>query len=490
MAVKGLSLGACTILIYVTWQILYMRFFSPLRNVPGPFLAKLSGIWLLFIEMAGKRAKTVHELHRKYGPVVQLAPSEVSFITVDAIEALYGVQSLFPKAPWYKNIARAGVFNRIEHGPHRERRKLISHAFSPASVNDMAPLIRDQVQKLIRVTETHRSQGPQDFLHWFRMLSFDVSGAVFLGQSFGGLDCKKAPQFIEDLDLAFIVWDLRGRFPTLMQLISTLPSKAVRQFLTTEDRIYAHGVVAFDGYLARYGRQSDRKDLLTKIVKRSPDQKEGLTDAQVADEISNLTFAATDTSSNSLTYLFWELAKQPDLQTQMREELKDISVSAGAGVPDHRDVLNLPLLNAVINEALRKHPPVPMGLLRAVPTGGKKISGHFLPAKTVVSVPCHTTHRDPAVFPEPESFSPQRWLEHPNGTDEMRKLYMPFSKGMRNCIGQPMALLTLRLTVASLIKRYVVTLNETMKPENMEWTDHFLVIPNGGCFLDFTPVNE
>src|SRR5438034_11714925 len=53
-------------------QFLYALFLSPLRRIPGPLLAKVTGNWLLLIELSGNRAKTVHKLHQKYGPVVQI----------------------------------------------------------------------------------------------------------------------------------------------------------------------------------------------------------------------------------------------------------------------------------------------------------------------------------------------------------------------------------------------------------------------------------
>jgi cytochrome P450 len=73
----------------------------------------------------------------------------------------------------------------------------------------------------------------------------------------------------------------------------------------------------------------------------------------------------------------------------------------------------------------------------------------------------------------------------------MKKLYMPFGKGARACIGQAMALLELRLITVTLIKQYVVTVNKDMNLVNMDFIDHFSMIPKGEtCLLDFTPVNE
>jgi cytochrome P450 len=160
-----------------------------------------------------------------------------------------------------------------------------------------------------------------------------------------------------------------------------VPVTALQHFLTADDRIYKYGEDAFQDYLDRYGRTVQRKDILTKLIRRAPGEKEGLTDAQISSEISNLTFAATDTTALVLTYLFWELAQQPDLQALLREELKDVPMKTGAGVPEHRDIVNLPLLNAVIQETMRKHPPVPMGLLRETPGEGKTIEGYFIPQK-------------------------------------------------------------------------------------------------------------
>ncbi len=72
----------------------------------------------------------------------------------------------------------------------------------------------------------------------------------------------------------------------------------------------------------------------------------------------------------------------------------------------------------------------------------------------------------------------------------MKKVYLPFSKGARACIGQAMALLGLRVATATLIKRYVVTVNKDMKLADIDFVDHFAMIPKGPCLLDFTPVDE
>ena len=81
----------------------------------------------------------------------------------------------------------------------------------------------------------------------------------------------------------------------------------------------------------------------------------------------------------TLTYLFWELARNPSWQDRLHEELAQISPEDGSDVPAYSEVANLPLLDATIQEALRLHPAAPASLPRETPLGGKVLAGHHIP---------------------------------------------------------------------------------------------------------------
>jgi hypothetical protein len=129
----------------------------------------------------------------------------------------------------------------------------------------------------------------------------------------------------------------------------------------------------------RYGRVSKRKDLLTKMIGDKEGDPDALTDDQISIEISNLVLAATDTSGLVLMYLFWELGGRPELQKRLRDEVR--KVPAVNGVSLHKDLVNLPFLNACITETLRHWPPTPAGLLRLTPPGGATLSGVYVPER-------------------------------------------------------------------------------------------------------------
>jgi hypothetical protein len=81
----------------------------------------------------------------------------------------------------------------------------------------------------------------------------------------------------------------------------------------------------------------------------------------------------------TLTYMFWQLAKNPAWQEQLRKELRSRISDKPGVVPSYNDVIQLPILNAIIHEALRLHPAAPASLPRETPRGGKMLNGYFIP---------------------------------------------------------------------------------------------------------------
>lgn len=208
-------------------------------------------------------------------------------------------------------------------------------------------------------------------------------------------------------------------------------------------------------------------------------------------EIGNLVFAGTDTTSTTLTYLCWELTKHPDLQSRLRQELQQLQGCHSLQVPLSREVLQSPLLEAVINESLRLHPAAPASLLRITPPTGATVSDVWLPPGTIVSMQCYTTQRDANAFKDPEIFDPARWLTPEGSTAAMKELFMPFSKGTRACLGKNLAMMELRLVTASLMLQFAVTAPSQTTDESMAMRDHFLVLPKAGkCELRFEPLGS
>ena len=137
-------------------------------------------------------------------------------------------------------------------------------------------------------------------------------------------------------------------------------------------------------------------------------------------------------SSCAITYwLARNQAAQRKLQAELDAALSTLDADADEDqIATFEQIKRLPYLEAVINEALRVHTTLGVGLPREVPEGGLTVYGLFFPEGTVLSVPTYTIHRDREVWGEDvEAFRPERWLERDRAL--LQKAFNPFSYGPR-----------------------------------------------------------
>jgi cytochrome P450 len=130
-------------------------------------------------------------------------------------------------------------------------------------------------------------------------------------------------------------------------------------------------------YEQNWGRNSGRRDLLTKMLNGDPKSgTEPLSDAEIRFEVNGLTFAAVDTTSNVMAYMMYELSLNIEWQDKLRQELLD-----GKAL-EHRanqTLKDLPVLNSVINEIIRMHSPAYSSIPRITPPEGMIIDGLKVP---------------------------------------------------------------------------------------------------------------
>ena len=160
--------------------------------------------------------------------------------------------------------------------------------------------------------------------------------------------------------------------------------------------------------------------------------------------------AGHETSAIALTYLYWELSRNPDLQRELRAELNTLSppilYPAKHGtpfkLPPPKEIDALPLLNAIIMETLRLHAPIPGIQPRVTPSPPTTLAGYEnIPPNVRVSAQAYSLHRNPKVFENPESWQPKRWLKAQGPElEEMRRWFWAFGSGGRMCIGSNLAL--------------------------------------------------
>ena len=191
----------------------------------------------------------------------------------------------------------------------------------------------------------------------------------------------------------------------------------------------------------------DRGDLLSTLVFAEDESGRRMTDAEVHDEAVTLFFAGHETTSIALTYMWYLLATNADVEQKLHEEIADTVGDRALTVPD---LANLPYLDMVVKESLRILPPV-WSYMRE-PTEDFEVGEYSIPKGSIVFVSPYLLGHDPRFFPDPEEFRPERFSKE-NEKDIVPGSYVPFAAGPRVCLGKSFAMMEARLVLGTLVQR-------------------------------------
>jgi len=197
-------------------------------------------------------------------------------------------------------------------------------------------------------------------------------------------------------------------------------------------------------------RQSavQREDFLSALLSATDaDTGARMSDRQLRDEMMTLFLAGQDTSAHALTWTWYLLARHPDVEAKLLEELR----RALAGrVPLATDLPKLPYTEMIIREAIRLFPPAPA--FARQPIEDVTVGEWEIPKGSLITVSAYALHRDQLFFPEPEQFNPDRFA--PGWEDRISRFaYLPFGAGPRVCIGNGFAMMEARLVLATVAQR-------------------------------------
>jgi len=191
-----------------------------------------------------------------------------------------------------------------------------------------------------------------------------------------------------------------------------------------------------------------REDLLSLLIRARDEEGGGMSDAQVRDEALTLFLAGHETTALALTYSLYLLAKHPDRQARLREELTRVLGGRSATLGD---LEGLRYTEAVVLESMRLYPPAwGLGRMALEPV---EIGGFAFPKGAEFVMSPWVVHRDPQNFPDPEAFKPERW-EGDLARRLPRFTYFPFGGGPRVCIGNRFAMMEAKLVLAGALRRF------------------------------------
>ncbi|KAK0190790.1 cytochrome P450 monooxygenase [Armillaria mellea] len=462
--------------VYVYWLDWY-----DLRRYPGPFLAKFSYLWLVWTGWTLRRSQILHEMHKKYGPIVRISPAELSFSSSAAFSSIYSRGSGVAKSSFYDAFATIGlpsIFATRQKNQHGQKRRMMYHFFTPKTVSEFSPRITCAVELLLkewdaRFASPSSSENSQciwfDCLPWCAFLAFDSMSDFIFGKSLGMVataqDTVTIPKNsrialeyeISNPTMEISLMEITGSRETYNYFVGILPAwwkpfgHAVLQGPVKNGLLVAKTVACLLSQRLFLGTQGDTMDLVSRFLQRQELQTSE--QEPLIAEVLTMLVAGSDTTRNSLAAAIYYISRSPEIQAKLQAELdahtpRNHSISL-------EDVQQLPYLGMCINETLRMYSAVPGGLPRVVPEGGMSITGNNIVTGTTVGVHIYGLHHDPTVWgDDADTFNPDRWLDI--NTEMVRRTFKPFSDGPAACIGKNLAMVHLRIVLASIFKRFEV----------------------------------
>ena len=255
--------------------------------------------------------------------------------------------------------------------------------------------------------------------------------------------------------------------PLIPYLIPSIESW--NQVLTfTLKAINSRGTLSRNGELSVAEKGGTGKDQLSKwIVARDADPTK-LSTRDIVVHTSVNVFAGSDTTAIALRAVFYYLMRNPSKKDKLVAEIDQAQSEGKIGDPISfkESTTHLPYTQAVIKEAMRMHPSVALPLERHVPPGGVELCNQRIPAGTIVGVNAWVVQHDPKIFPDPDDFIPERWIESgPERLKEMEASFFAFGAGNRTCLGKHIGLMELSKIVPLLFRHYRISLAQPDK----EW---------------------
>ncbi|KAG0745359.1 hypothetical protein G6F57_000996 [Rhizopus arrhizus] len=439
-------------------QVVYVDIKTKIQEtIPGPM--KLPFVGNLY-DMVPNLVEGWMRQFEKYGPVVEISllgkilvgTNSPAVAEVFAKESEYFTKKITKSGLGeVKEFAGQGLFTTdTDEMDWQLAHKLLMPAFSPRAIKAYQVEMAIIAQQTINVFEQFKPHEPVEIIEWTTNLTFETIGRIGFGYDFNllvGRDQEQNP-FIEAMGYCL---NLALQRMQQAQFVKQLPIEANRRF----DRSVRlmHDIV--ENVIRERKESPDasnkEKDLLGYMLNARDEHNLGLSDDNIRDQVVTFLIAGHDTTANTLAWTLYELAKHPEVQAKVLQEIADNHITHEEA-PTPEQISNLKYMHQVFKEVLRKYPPV-RNLGKFCKKDCILPGGYKIKAGTPCTVQVYAMHHNKDVYPDPEHFDPERW----NPEEEQKRsrfAWLPFSTGPRACIGMAFALQEAKTVLSMLLHRF------------------------------------
>lgn len=384
--------------------------------------------------------ETFVRLHEQYGPVCQFGVRPFKFVALygaeankliladrtDAFRWREAFASLIPVDGDTALVASDGA-------EHKRRRRLVQPAFHTKRINGYVDLMVEEVDRALDGWTPGREVDA--YMDLRRVVRRVVVRALF-----GEALRERADEIGDVLEPALQFLNLRLTQQSLkIDLPWTRWHRTKRARLRTDEIVNAE--LARRRMLPDAGAGNDILSML--LAATDEDGGPSLSDEEIRDQVVSLIAAGYETTSGAMGWIMRALLMEPGVLAKAKAEVGE---KLGATPPTTGSVTELRYLDGIVHESLRLWPPGFISGRKSVED--VEFAGHTIPAGSFVLYSPWVTHRLPALWPDPESFRPERWE-----SDPLPYSFVPFGGGYRRCIGFAFATLELKVMLARIVQQ-------------------------------------
>ncbi|XP_023317970.1 cytochrome P450 4C1-like isoform X2 [Trichogramma pretiosum] len=431
-------------------------------KLPGPPTIPLIGNALHFACRPDETLDKVRELAKNYDTPLRFWLGPKLFVVLTEprdYEVILGCSKASYKDPVYRfmeSFVGQGLVSGS--GPvHRQHRKVIMPMLNSKTLSEYLKYINCHGQKIVRLLEKRVNGGEFDVQPIIARCTFDIMFDTILG-----VEANLKKEDYEDL----VYWT-----ETIYELIHTRMMKVwlhpdwIFRWTDTAKRLeqgkkvihtFIESAIAQKWKEHKSVDKPSRSILLEQLIDHVA-RTDLMTDEQLRDETYTMFTAAQDTTTVICSFAILHLAMNQNIQDKVREEMERVVGTASSIEMEHLNELSY--TEMVIKETMRLYPIAPLMVRQA--RGDISLETCTIPEGCSILMVPFVTHRSAKYWQQPDDFLPERFAPE-NSSDRHAFAYVPFSAGIRGCIGQKFAMMLLKTIIGHVVRSYRLTSSKTM----------------------------
>jgi cytochrome P450 family 110 len=408
--------------------------------------------WRRMLKLIFRPIDYMEDYGKRYGDFFTVGSEKTPFVYVSNPQAIQEIFTADPdrfhtgmKGGFLYHFLGANSILSLSDEKHQRERKLLMPPFSGDRVRAYNRLICDLTQQVVAPWQVGKSYKIRAYMQ-------EITLSVILHAVFGlqpGERCDRLKQLISTTmdNLSSPFSSTAIFFPALQKDWGTWSPWG--RFLRQKEEIDR---LIYDEIQERRDRNCfDREDILTLLTIARDENGQPMSDTELRDELMTLLVAGHETTASALCWALYWIHALPEVQAKLRDELATLPPEA-----DPSAIAKLPYLTAVCQETLRIYPIALAAVPRVLKTP-MQLMDYKLEAGTALAPCIYLVHHREDIYPQPKQFKPERFLERQFSPYE----YFPFGGGNRRCIGMALAMMEMKLVLATILSRFQLALTDT-----------------------------